>query len=132
MTRTIKEYSGKGYEFSDIRNGIVAAVSVRIQEPVFESQTKTRLGSNKIEPKEDAITVNKFVGDYIKKELDDYLHKHPDTAEVMMRKIAASEKERKAMSGIAKLAREKAKKVSLHNSKLRDCRVHYKDRKSVV
>lgn len=127
LTRTIKEYSGKGYEFSDIRNGIVAAVSVRIQEPVFESQTKTRLGSNKIEPKEDAITVNKFVGDYIKKELDDYLHKHTSTSEAMMRKIASSEKERKAMAGVAKLAREKAKKVSLHNSKLRDCRVHYSD-----
>ena len=127
VTRTIKEFSGKGYEFSDIRNGIVAAVSVRIQEPVFESQTKTKLGSNKIEPNEDAITVNKFVGDYIRKELDDYLHKHPDVAEVMMRKVASSEKERKAMSGIAKLAREKAKKVSLHNSKLRDCRVHYND-----
>ncbi|MBD5295508.1 MAG: type IIA DNA topoisomerase subunit B [Bacteroides sp.] len=127
LTRTIKEFSGKGYEFSDIRNGIVAAVSVRIQEPVFESQTKTKLGSAKIEPKEDAITVNKFVGDYIKKELDDYLHKHTDTAEAMMRKVAASEKERKAMAGVTKLAREKAKKVSLHNSKLRDCRVHYSD-----
>lgn len=127
LSRTIKEFSGKNFEFSDIRNGIVAAVSVRIQEPVFESQTKTKLGSNKIEPKEDAITVNKFVGDYIKKELDDYLHKNADVAEVMMRKIAASEKERKAMSGIAKLAREKAKKVSLHNSKLRDCRIHYND-----
>ncbi|MDE5842691.1 MAG: type IIA DNA topoisomerase subunit B [Muribaculaceae bacterium] len=127
LSRTIKEFSGKGYEFSDIRNGIVAAVSVRIQEPVFESQTKTKLGSNKIEPKEDAITVNKFVGDYIKKELDDYLHKNTEVAEVMMRKIASSEKERKAMSGIAKLAREKAKKVSLHNSKLRDCRIHYND-----
>lgn len=127
FTRTIKEFSGKGYEFSDIRNGVVAAVSVRIQEPVFESQTKTKLGSNKIEPKEDAVTINKFLGDYIKKELDDYLHKHTDTSEAMMRKVAASEKERKAMAGVAKLAREKAKKVSLHNSKLRDCRVHYSD-----
>lgn len=127
LTRTIKEFSGKGYEFSDIRNGIVAAVSVRIQEPVFESQTKTKLGSNKIAPDENSITVNKFVGDYIKKELDDYLHKHTDVAEVMLHKIAASEKERKAMSGVAKLAREKAKKTSLHNKKLRDCRVHYND-----
>ena len=127
VTRTIKEFSGKGYEFSDIRNGIVAAVAVRVQEPVFESQTKTRLGSNKISPEEDAPTVNKFVGDFIKKALDDYLHKHTDTAEVMLRKIAASEKERKAMSGVAKLAREKAKKVSLHNKKLRDCRWHYND-----
>lgn len=127
LTRTIKEYSGKGYEFSDIRNGLVAAVSVRIQEPVFESQTKVKLGSTKISPKEDAITLNKFVGDYIKKDLDDYLHKHSDVADVMMQKIAASEKERKAMSGVAKLAREKAKKVSLHNKKLRDCRIHLND-----
>lgn len=127
VTRTIKEFSGKGYEFSDIRNGMVAAVAVRVQEPVFESQTKTRLGSNKISPEEDAITVNKFVGDFIKKALDDYLHKHTDDADVMLRKIAATEKERKAMSGVAKLAREKAKKVSLHNEKLRDCRWHYND-----
>ena len=127
VTRTIKEFSGKGYEFSDIRNGMVAAVAVRVQEPVFESQTKTRLGSNKISPEEDAITVNKFVGDFIKKALDDYLHKHTDDADVMLRKIAATEKERKAMSGVAKMAREKAKKVSLHNEKLRDCRWHYND-----
>ncbi len=126
VSRTIKEYSGKGYEFSDIRNGIVAAVSVRIQEPVFESQTKTKLGSKEIAP-DSPITVNKFVGDFIKKELDDYLHRNTDTAEAMLRKIASSEKERKAMAGVAKLAREKAKKVSLHNRKLRDCRVHYND-----
>lgn len=127
VSRTIKDFSGKGYEFSDIRNGLVAAVSVRVQEPVFESQTKTRLGSNKVAPDADAPTVNKFVGDFIKKALDDYLHKHTDIAEVMLRKIAASEKERKAMSGVAKLAREKAKKVSLHNKKLRDCHWHYND-----
>ncbi|MDE5551704.1 MAG: ATP-binding protein, partial [Muribaculaceae bacterium] len=126
VSRTIKEYSGKGYEFSDIRNGMVAAVSVRIQEPVFESQTKTRLGSKEVAP-DSSLTVNKFVGDFIKKELDDYLHKTPDTAEKMLSKIASSEKERKAMAGVAKLAREKAKKVSLHNRKLRDCRVHYND-----
>ncbi len=126
VSRTIKEFSGKGYEFSDIRNGIVAAVSVRIQEPVFESQTKTKLGSKEIAP-DSNITVNKFVGDFIKKELDDYLHKHPDIADTMLRKIASSEKERKAMAGVAKLAREKAKKVSLHNRKLRDCRIHYND-----
>lgn len=127
LTRTIKDFSGKGYEFADIRNGIVAAVSVRIQEPVFESQTKTKLGSVRVSPKEDALTVNKFIGDYIKKDLDDYLHKNSDTSEIMMQKIATSEKERKAMSGIAKLAREKAKKASLHNKKLRDCRVHLND-----
>ena len=126
VSRTIKEFSGKGYEFSDIRNGMVAAVSVRIQEPVFESQTKTKLGSKEIAP-DSTVTVNKFIGDFIKKELDDYLHKHTDTAEVMLKKIAESEKDRKAMAGITKLAREKAKKVSLHNKKLRDCRIHYND-----
>ncbi len=126
VSRTIKEFSGKGYEFSDIRNGMVAAVAVRIQEPVFESQTKTKLGSKEIAP-DSPITVNKFIGDFIKKALDDYLHKNPDTANAMLAKIASSEKERKAMAGVAKLAREKAKKVSLHNRKLRDCRVHYSD-----
>lgn len=126
VSRTIKDFSGKGFEFSDIRNGMVAAVSVRIQEPVFESQTKTKLGSKEIAP-DSSVTVNKFVGDFLKKELDDYLHKHPDVADAMLRKIASSEKERKAMAGVAKLAREKAKKVSLHNRKLRDCRIHYND-----
>lgn len=126
VSRTIKEFSGKGFEFSDIRNGMVAAVSVRIQEPVFESQTKTKLGSKEIAP-DSPITVNKFVGDFLKKELDDYLHKNPDVAEAMLTKITRSEKERKSMAGIAKLAREKAKKVSLHNRKLRDCRYHYND-----
>ena len=126
VSRTIKEFSGKGYEYSDIRNGMVAAVSVRIQEPVFESQTKTKLGSKEIAPGS-TVTVNKFIGDFIKKELDDYLHKNPDIAEKMLKKIASSEKERKAMAGVAKLAREKAKKVSLHNRKLRDCRIHYND-----
>ena len=124
--RTIKEYSGKGYDYSDIRNGLVAAVAVRIQEPVFESQTKVKLGSKEVAP-DSPLTVNKFVGDFIKKELDDYLHRNPDVADAMMRKIAANEKERKAMSGVAKLAREKAKKVSLHNRKLRDCRIHFND-----
>lgn len=124
--RTIKEFSGKGYEYSDIRNGIVAAVSVRIQEPVFESQTKTKLGSKEIAPGS-TVTVNKFVGDFIKKELDDYLHKNPDVADAMLKKISANEKERKALAGVAKLAREKAKKVNLHNRKLRDCRIHYSD-----
>lgn len=126
VSRTIKEFSGKNYEFSDIRNGMVAAVSVRIQEPVFESQTKTKLGSKEIAPNS-SVTVNKFIGDFIKKELDDYLHKHTDVAEAMLTKISQSEKARKSMAGIAKLAREKAKKVSLHNRKLRDCRIHYND-----
>ena len=124
--KTIKAFSGKNYEYADIRNGIVAAVSVRIQEPVFESQTKTKLGSKEIAPNS-PITVNKFIGDFLKKELDDYLHKNTETAEIMLKKIAANEKERKSMAGIAKLAREKAKKVSLHNKKLRDCHIHYND-----
>lgn len=124
--KTIKAFSGKNYEYSDIRNGIVAAVSVRIQEPVFESQTKTKLGSKEIAPNS-PVTVNKFIGDFLKKELDDYLHKNTETANAMLRKIAVSEKERKALAGVAKLAREKAKKVSLHNRKLRDCRIHYND-----
>lgn len=126
ISRTIKEFSGKGYEFSDIRNGMVAAVAVRIQEPMFESQTKTKLGSKEVAPGS-SLTVNKFIGDFIKKELDDYLHKYPEVAEAMIRKIAANEKERKAMAGLPKLAREKAKKVSLHNKNLRDCQVHYND-----
>ena len=126
VSRTIKEFSGKNYEYSDIRNGMVAAVSVRIQEPMFEAQTKTKLGSKEVAPGS-SLTINKFVGDFLKKELDDYLHKHTDVAEAMLAKITQSEKERKSMAGVAKLAREKAKKVSLHNRKLRDCRVHYND-----
>lgn len=126
VSRTIKEFSGKSFEYADIRNGMVAAVSVRIQEPVFESQTKTKLGSKEIAPGS-ALTVNKFIGDFIKKELDDYLHKNPDVAETMLKKISESERDRKAMAGVTKLAREKAKKVSLHNRKLRDCRIHYND-----
>ncbi len=126
VSRTIKEFSGKGYEYSDIRNGMVAAVSVGIQEPVFESQTKTKLGSKEVEPG-GTLTVNKFIGDFLKKELDDFLHKNPDIAEAMLTKISRSEKERKSMAGVAKLAREKAKKVSLHNRKLRDSRIHYND-----
>lgn len=126
VSRTIKEFSGKNYEYSDIRNGIVAAVSVRIQEPMFESQTKIKLSSNDTAPNS-GISIKRFVGDFIKKELDDYLHKNQLTAEAMLTKIAATEKERKAMAGVAKLARERAKKVSLHNRKLRDCRIHLND-----
>ncbi len=126
VSRTIKEHFGKNFEYSDIRNGMVAAVSVRIQEPVFESQTKTKLGSKEIAPGS-SVTVNKFVGDFIKKELDDYLHKNTDTSEIMLRKIQRSERDRKALAGVTKLARERAKKVSLHNRKLRDCSVHYND-----
>ena len=127
--RTVKEFSGKGFEYSDIRNGLVAAVSVKVQEPMFDSQAKTRFNGKEIAPGS-SITVNKFVGDFIKKELDDYLHKHQDVAEAMLKKITANEKERKSLAGVAKLAREKAKKVSLHNRKLRDCRIHYNDTKA--
>ncbi|MGM9828678.1 MAG: toprim domain-containing protein, partial [Muribaculaceae bacterium] len=114
---------------SDIRNGIVAAISIRIQEPTFESQTKVKLGSSNISTAPDSITVYKFVNDFIKKELDNYLHKEPNTAEVLLRKILDSEKERKAIAGVTKQARERAKKATLHNKKLRDCLIHLNDAK---
>lgn len=129
ISRTIKEFYSKNFEYSDIRNGIVAAISIGIQEPVFESQTKTKLGSNTISNDKDAPTVYKVVNDFIKKELDNYLHREPNTAEVLLRKILESEKERKAIAGITKQARERAKKISLHNKKLRDCRIHLNDTK---
>ena len=110
ISRTIKEYSGKGYEYADIRSGIVAAVAVRVQEPMFESQTKTKLGSRTVAPNSD-LTINKFVGDFIHKELDDYLHRHTDTAEAMMAKIAATEKERKAMAGVVWLTHHSSNNI---------------------
>ncbi|MDE6715377.1 MAG: type IIA DNA topoisomerase subunit B, partial [Muribaculaceae bacterium] len=127
VSRTIKEFYSKNFEFSDIRNGIVAAVSVKIQEPVFESQTKTKLGSTNISGDENSPTVYRFVNEFIKKELDNYLHKEPNTAEALLRKIIASEKDRKAIAGVTKQSRERAKKIALHNSKLRDCHVHLND-----
>jgi len=127
VSRVIKEYFSKGFEYSDIRAGIVAAVAIKVEEPVFESQTKTKLGSKDIGPK--GPTVPKFIGDFVKKELDNYLHKMPDTADALLKKILESEKERKAIAGVTKLARERAKKASLHNKKLRDCRLHYNDPK---
>lgn len=127
VSRTIKEFYGKGFEYSDIRNGMVAAISVKVEEPVFESQTKTKLGSRDMGP--DGPTVAKFIGDFIKRELDNYLHIDGETADTMLRKIQESEKERKAIAGVTKQARERAKKVNLHNRKLRDCRVHYNDAK---
>ncbi len=123
--KVIKEYYTKNFEYSDIRSGVVAAISIKVEEPVFESQTKTKLGSKDIGP--DGPTVSKFITDFIKRELDNYLHKHPDTSEAMLRKITESEKERKAIAGVTKLARERAKKANLHNRKLRDCRVHLSD-----
>lgn len=127
VSRTLKEFFGRNFEYSDIRNGMVASISVKVEEPVFESQTKTKLGSRDMGP--DGPTVAKFVGDFIKKELDNYLHKDLETADVILRKVQESEKERKAMAGVTKLAREKAKKVNLHNKKLLDCRVHLNDTK---
>lgn len=126
-SRTIKEFYNKNFEYTDIRNGMVAAISIKVEEPVFESQTKTKLGSKDVGP--DGPTIAKFIGDFMKKELDNYLHKHGDIAEVMLKKILASEKERKAIAGVTKLARERAKKANLNNRKLRDCRIHYNDTK---
>ena len=125
--RVIKEYYNKGFEYSDIRSGIVAAISIKVIEPVFESQTKTKLGSKDIGP--DGPSIAKFVGDFIKKELDNYLHINSETSDILLRKIQESEKERKAIAGITKLARERAKKANLHNKKLRDCRIHLSDAK---
>jgi Type IIA topoisomerase (DNA gyrase/topo II, topoisomerase IV), B subunit len=125
VSRTIKEFYNKGFEYGDIRNGLVAAISVKVEEPVFESQTKTKLGSKDIGP--DGPTVAKFVGDFLKKELDNFLHKNGETADILLHKIQESEKERKAMAGITKIARERAKKANLHNRKLRDCRFHFND-----
>lgn len=125
VSRTIKEFYGKNLEYSDIRNGIVAAIAVKVEEPVFESQTKTKLGSRDIGP--EGPTVAKFVGDFIKRELDNYLHREPETSETLLKKIQESERERKAMAGVTKLAREKAKKVNIHNKKLLDCTIHLSD-----
>lgn len=127
LSRVIKEHYNKNFDYSDIRNGLVAAISIKVEEPVFESQTKTKLGSRDMGP--NGPTVQKFIGDFLKKELDNYLHKNLDTSEAMLKKILESEKERKAIAGVTKLARERAKKANLHNKKLRDCRVHYNDTK---
>ena len=128
IAKTIKEFSGKNFEYGDIRNGLVAAIAVNVEEPVFESQTKIKLGSLTMSP--EGVSINKYVGDFIKQEVDNYLHKHADVAEIMLQKISESEKERKAMAGVTKLARERAKKANLHNRKLRDCRIHYSDAKN--
>jgi topoisomerase-4 subunit B len=127
IARTIKEYFGK-YEYGDIRAGIVAAISINVEEPIFESQTKIKLGSTTMSP--DGISINKYVGDFVKQEVDNYLHIHQDVAEVLENKIKESERERKAMAGVTKLARERAKKANLHNRKLRDCRIHFSDVKN--
>ncbi len=122
VARVIKEFYGKNFDYSDIRSGIVAAISIKIEEPVFESQTKTKLGSRDMGA--DGPTILKFLGDYLSKELDNYLHIHSEDAEILLKKIQENERERKSMSGIKKLARDRAKKANLHNKKLRDCTVH--------
>lgn len=123
IVRTVREFYKKDFDPSDIRQSVIVALAIKIEEPVFESQTKTKLGSKDMGPK--GPSVRNYITDFLKKDLDDYLHKHSDTAEILLRKIMESEKERKAISGIKKLARERAKKASLHNKKLRDCKAHY-------
>ena len=127
IARTIKEFFGK-YEYGDIRTGIVAAIAINVEEPMFESQTKIKLGSLTMSP--DGVSINKYIGDFIKQEVDNYLHIHTDVAEVLENKIKESEREREAMAGVTKLARERAKKANLHNRKLRDCRIHFSDAKN--
>ncbi|MBQ8805157.1 MAG: type IIA DNA topoisomerase subunit B [Bacteroidaceae bacterium] len=128
IARTIKEFYNKNYEYGDIRNGIVAAIAINVEEPQFESQTKIKLGSLTMEPN-GGISVNKFVGDFVKNEVDNFLHKNADIAEIIQQKVQDNERDRKAIAGVTKLARERAKKANLHNRKLRDCRIHLNDAK---
>ena len=128
--RTIKEFYGKNMDLADIRNGVVGAIAINVEEPVFESQTKVKLGSKDMSPN-GGVSVNKFINDFVKQQLDNYLHKHPEVTEVLLQKIQDSEKERKAIAGVTKAARERAKKNLLNNPKLRDCQVHYNDPKPV-
>ena len=129
VAKTVKEFYHKDYDPSDIRTSIMAAISIKVSNPVFENQQKTKFGSREIEP---GVSVNTFVGDFLAKHLDDYLHKHSETAQVLQKKIVENEKERKAISGIQKKARETAKKVSLNNKKLRDCKIHRTDRNELA
>ena len=129
VAKTVKEFYHKDYDPSDIRTSIMAAISVKVSNPVFENQQKTKFGSREIEP---GVSVNAFVGDFLAKHLDDYLHKHPETAQILQKKIVENEKERKAISGIQKKARETARKVSLNNKKLRDCKIHRTDRNELA
>ncbi len=128
IARTVKEFFSKNYEYTDIRNGLVAAIAINVEEPMFESPTKIKLGSLQMAPGGESI--NKYVGDFIKREVDNFLHIHADVAETMQQKITESERERKAMAGVTKIVRERAKKANLHNRKLRDCRIHYSDAKN--
>ncbi|MGW8123648.1 DNA topoisomerase IV subunit B [Roseivirga echinicomitans] len=128
LVKTVREFYNKNFEATDVRASIVAAIAVRVQEPVFESQTKTKLGSQNVAP--DGPTMRTFVNDFVKKALDDFLHKNPDTANLLLKRILQSERERKEIAGIKKLANERAKKANLHNKKLRDCRIHLDDKKA--
>ncbi|MFL9831049.1 DNA topoisomerase IV subunit B [Flavobacterium sp. ARAG 55.4] len=130
IVKTVREFYNKGFEPSDIRKSIVGAVSIKVMEPVFESQTKTKLGSTEIGSEPGMPSVRTFVNDFVKNNLDNYLHKNPETADLLLRKILQAERERKELSGIRKLAKDRAKKASLHNKKLRDCRVHLPDVKN--
>ena len=128
IAEVIKDYSGKAFDYGDIRNGMVAAISINIQEPLFESQTKIKLGSQSTAP-EGGISIDKFIGDFVKEQVDNYLHRNTDVADIIIQKVQESERERKAMAGVAKKAREMSKKANMHNRKLRDCRVHLSDAK---
>ncbi|MEN9322946.1 MAG: hypothetical protein RL699_726 [Bacteroidota bacterium] len=130
VVKTIREYYNKGFEASDVRKSIVSAISIKVMEPVFESQTKTKLGSTEMGSEPGMQSVRTFVNDFVKNKLDNFLHKNPETADALLRKILQAERERKELSGIRKLAKDRAKKSSLHNKKLRDCRVHLMDTKN--
>ncbi|MBQ5380132.1 MAG: type IIA DNA topoisomerase subunit B, partial [Paraprevotella sp.] len=129
IAETIKDFSGKNFEYGDIRNGLVAAIAINIQEPLFESQTKIKLGSLSTIP-DGGISIDKFIGDFVKEQVDNFLHKNTDIADVIIQRVTENEKERKAIAGVTKLARERAKKANLHNRKLRDCRIHFNDSKN--
>src|SRR5690606_37755470 len=126
VVKTIREFYKKEFDASDVRASIIGAIAIKVQEPVFESQTKTKLGSQSVGP--DGPTGRTFINDFVKKALDDYLHKNPATADALQKRIMQSERERKDIAGIKKLANERAKKASLHNRKLRDCKVHFSDK----
>ena len=129
LAKTVKEFFHKDYDPSDIRTSIIAAISVKVDDPIFESQTKIKLGSKEMTP---GVSMRQFVGDFLAKQLDDYLHKHPETVQILHKKIVENEKERKAISGVQKKARETAKKVSLNNKKLRDCKIHRTDKSDLA
>jgi topoisomerase-4 subunit B len=130
LVRTVREFFKKDFDPSDVRASIVGAIAIRVQEPVFESQTKTKLGSSTISPDSSSTSIRSFIGDFVKNELDNFLHQNPSVADALLKRILQSERERKDIAGIKKLANERAKKANLHNKKLRDCRIHFSDDKS--